>query len=443
MGVQPTYTYGYGHNSGAVPPKPAAQVFIGEKFIPLFGDDYRHAAYYGGRGSAKSHSVATVLSSKSAKVTKRIVCARQFQNSIRDSVKELLELKMREMGIIAQFGIYDREIVHKATESRFTFIGLDRNPDSAKSLEGADICWVEEARTINSRSMEILIPTIRKPGSQLIWTWNPEFRDDPVDSYFRGPRQAELAKILGEIPDARPNLIRRVGIEDNPWFYHTPMAQEMLLMMRSNYARYLHVWLGGYDDGYESKVFSNILIARLSEIPDVFAPRYGMDFGFGNDPSFITKTYVNEGLKQIYIQKEACGRVPLRDLPAMMDSVLDDREDLIKADSSQPGTIEHLCSQGFNMVGAKKGPGSVKAGINWLQGYKIIIDPDCEEMREEARLYSWQVDKITKKRLSVPIDAHNHGWDSVRYGTEDAQLEDETDEDDGTLTLRFRRKKRH
>lgn len=430
----------YGHNSGATPPPQPTQILIGQKFLPLFGDDYRHAALFGGRGTAKSHSVATVVAAKSAKVTKRIVCARQFQNSIRDSVKELLELKMREMGILHQFGIYDREIVHKSTESRYTFIGLDRNPDSAKSLEGADICWVEEARTINSRSMEILIPTIRKAGSQIIWSWNPEFRDDPVDSYFRGPRRDELAKILGEIPDARPNLIIEVGIEDNPWFYQTPMAQEMLLMMRSNYARYLHVWRGGYDDGYESKVFSNILIAHI-EVPDYFAPRYGMDFGFGSDPSFITKAFVNVQLKQIYIQKEASGRVPLRDLPAMMDSVIDDRDDLIKADSSQPGTIEHLQSQGFNIVGAKKGPGSVKAGINWLQGYQIIIDPDCEDMRDEARLYSWQIDKVTKKRLSVPVDAHNHGWDSIRYGTEDAQLEAEEDEDGGAMTLKFRRRR--
>lgn len=406
----------------------AVKVYLGAKFLCLF-EPYRHVAIHGGRGSAKSHSVATALTAISAKESQRIVCARQFQNSIRDSVKELLELKINKMGLIDQFGIYRQEIVHKQTESRFTFIGLDRNPDSAKSLEGADICWVEEARTISSRSMEILIPTIRKPGSRFIWTWNPEFRDDPVDYYFRGQ-------------EPPPNsIVVQVGIEDNPWFYQSPMAGEMFFMQRGNYPRYLHVWLGGYDDGYESKIFSNVMVAHIHEIPEYFAPRYGMDFGFGQDPSYITKVFVNDSMKQIYIQKEAFGRVPLRDLPAMMDSVVDNRDDLIKGDASQPGTIEHLQSQGFNIVGAKKGPGSIKAGINWLQGYKIIIDPDCEGMRDEARLYSWQIDRITKKRLSVPVDAHNHGWDSIRYATEDAQLEAEEDEEGGVMVFGFKRSK--
>lgn len=417
---------GYGHNSGDYNSgsfeKPIP-IFIGQKFLRLF-EPARHKAFFGGRGSAKSHSFATALSAISSRETKRIVCARQFQNSIRDSVKELLEQKMVDMQIATQFQVYQREIVHKVTESRFTFIGLDRNPDSAKSLEGADICWVEEARTINQRSMEILIPTIRAPGSELWWSWNPEFRNDPVDYYFRGPNPP---------PDS---IIVEVGIEDNPWFFQTPLAQEMWFMQQGNYERYLHIWRGGYDDGYETKIFSNVVVAHLDFVPEHFAPRYGMDFGFGQDPSFITKSYVNEERKEIYIQKEASGRVPLRQLPAMMDSVIDSRDDLIKADSSQPMTIEHLQAQGFNIIGAKKGPGSVKAGINWLQGFRIIIDPDCEGMREEARLYSWQIDRLTRKRLSVPVDANNHGWDSLRYGTEDVQLvEAEVDEDDGVMKI--------
>lgn len=426
---------GYGHNSGAVPP--ATPIYIGAKFLRLF-EPARHKAFFGGRGSAKSHSFATALAAISSKQTKRIVCARQFQNSIRDSVKELLEKKMQEMGILHQFARYEREIVHKATESRFTFIGLDRSIDAAKSLEGADICWVEEARTINARSMEILIPTIRAAGSEVWWSWNPEYRDDPVDKFFRGPVPLPEFDV-----DGRPYAITvEVGIEDNPWFYQTALATEMWFMQRGNYQRYLHVWLGGYDDGYESKVFSDIMIAHIDEIPDYFAPRYGMDFGFGNDPSFVTKTYINEELKQIYIQKEASGRVPLRQLPAMIDSIVDSRDDLIKADSSQPGTIDHLNSEGFNLVGAKKGPGSVKTGIKWLQGYKIIIDPDCEEMRDEARLYSWQIDKITKKRLSVPVDSNNHGWDSIRYATEDAQIEGDPNEDGGVMRFSLGRKRR-
>lgn len=335
---------------------------------------------------------------------------------------------MRAMRLVGKYGyrIYDREIVHETTQSRYTFIGLDRNPDSAKSLEGADICWVEEARTINKRSMEILIPTIRKPGSEIWWSWNPEYRDDPVDAYFRGPTPP------------LDSFICRVGIEDNPFFYHTALPQEMWFMQQGNYARYLHVWGGEYDDAYDTKVFPTVEIGRI-QVPEYCAPRYGMDFGFGSDPSFVVKVYILQEHRIIYIAREARGCVPLRDLPALMANVIDDRSDHIRADSSQPGVIEHLSSNGFNISGAVKGPGSVKAGINFIQGYRIVIDPDCEHMREEARLYSWQIDKITKKVLNVPVDAHNHGWDATRYALEDVMRnhEDDGDNDSGAIRIRF------
>lgn len=407
-----------GHNGG--PPLAAAvDVYIGEKFLPLF-HPYRHKALYGGRGSAKSHSVGTALPIITAKEHKRVVCAREFQNSIRDSVKELLEGKIRALGLADQYAIYEREIVHKKLESRYSFIGLDRNPQSAKSLEGADICWVEEARTIKQRSMEILIPTIRKPGSEIWWCWNPEQPEDPVDDYFRGNDPKHRKNNDWERP---PNsYICEVGIEDNPFFYHTAIANEAEYMRRGNLARYKHIWEGGYDVDYEGKIFQNVVVGRI-EVPEHIAPRYGMDFGFGNDPNAIVKVYVNFERREIYIAREAGGRLSLRQLPAALREVIDSDADLVKGDSSQPGTIEHLNSEGFNIVGAKKGPGSVKTGITWLQGFRIIIDPECEQMRDEARLYSWQKDRLTGKVLSAPIDAHNHYWDAVRYATEDCQLE--------------------
>lgn len=419
-----------GHNGGPPldPKTPSSSIILGEKFMQLFGE-YRHMALFGGRGSGKSHAVAIFLVTVAAKSKLRIVCARQFQNSIRDSVKELIENYIIEMGLSNQYTVLEREIIHNVTGSRFTFIGLDRNPDSAKSLEGADICFVEEARTINARSMEILIPTIRKPGSKIIWAWNPEHPTDPVDAYFRGGRPP-------------PNsVVCQVGIEDNPFFYHTPLADEMEHMRIGNPQRYKHVWLGAYDENSETKIFSNVIIGKVINIGEHIPARYGMDFGFGSDPSFITKAFVLHEQKIIYVERSACGRVPLRDLPAMMDSVIDSRSDLIIGDSSQPGTIEHLCSQGFRVIGAKKGPGSVKAGINWLQGYKIVIHPSNEEHREEARLYSWQVDRITKQILSVPVDANNHGWDALRYATESAQIEAQDDKDGGVIKVNFRRRR--
>lgn len=453
-----------GHNGGpALDPvsRGATDIYIGEKAIPLFGFA-RYKALHGGRGSRKSHSIAEalVLLSRSTKAERAmfaatlglslgvcvnpaqsdgilVVCARQFQNSIRDSVKELIEQKISYFGFDDEFSSTEREIIHKKTGSRYIFIGLDRNPQSAKSLEGADICWVEEARTINAKSMEILLPTIRKAGSEMWFSWNPEQPEDPVDDYFRGNN----TKRTGTFVKPKDSYVVQFGIEDNPWFYHTAMPNEMWHMQNGNTRRYQHVWLGDYDIDYEGKVFSNVKIERI-QVPDNIAPRYGMDFGFGNDPNALVKVYVNQAARWVYVARTAGGRVPLRSLPALIRTVVDSDSDLIKGDSSQPGTIDHLVSEGFNIVGAKKGPGSIKTGITWLQGYTIYIDPDCEEMRDEARLYSWQKDRLTGKVLSVPVDAHNHYWDAVRYATEDCQTEGSTPSNDGgVMKFGFGRKR--
>jgi len=400
---------------------------LGDTFArTLFAKNVRHKAMFGGRGSGKSWSIASYLVYIATKERKRIIGARQFQNSIRDSSKDLIERRIRDFQLSGQFDFTDRSIVHRGTGSEFLFVGLERNIESIRSMEGADIVWIDEARTINSKSMEILLPTVRAPGSELIWSWNPELPSDPVDAYFR---------------DGKPppqSIVSFVDYDDNPFFKHTTLPYEMEVLKQGNYDRYRHVWLGEYDLSYDSKVFSNIKVGRI-DVPWEIPPLYGMDFGFGADPSFVVKAYLIEKTRQIFIAAEASASVPLDMLPAMLRSVLADDGDLVKADSSQPGTIEFLQARGFNIHGAKKGPGSVKSGINFLQGYEIVIDPNCEAMREEARLYSWMTDRLTGRALSVPVDANNHGWDALRYATESAQIETamEGDETGGVLKLKL------
>src|SRR5262245_38162961 len=394
-----------GNNSGAIvmdavtdpPPNPTVArpgsdsgtgragttVRLGQKFIDTLWSDARHKALFGGRGAAKSWSVATYLAIRTARKKKRVVCARQFQNSIRDSSKHLIEKRIDSLGLRPQYDINDRAITH-ANGSEYIFLGLERNIDSIRSIEDIDILWVEEARNTKAKSLEILLPTIRASTSELIWTWNPEQPDDPVDAYFRS----------GPLPPR--TVVTRVDYRDNPFFYCTALPHEMEVLKRGNYERYKHVWLGEYDTRFETKVFPNVRIGRV-DLPDYIRPRYGLDFGFGSDPSCIIKIYVDEVQKIIYIAAEAFGRVAMDDLPTILRSVLQNDSDFIRADSSQPGTIEFLNARGFNIEPARKGAGSVKTGILLLQGFDIVIDPDCEEMREEARLYSWMTDRLTGK----------------------------------------------
>lgn len=389
---------------------PRGGIVVGEKFAGLY-HPYTHKALYGGRGGAKSHGIGEALVIHSAQTHKRIVGAREFQNSIRDSSKALIENKIYKLGLEKQFWIGKTEIVNRKTDSRFTFIGLARNPDSAKSLEGVDICWVEEARNISQNSMEILIPTIRKKGSEMWWSWNPVSPEDPVDELFRGLNPPENS------------FIQEVSYRDNPWFFETTMPAEMRRMAKANYQKFLHIWLGQYDLMLESRIFQNVRLGVV-EVPEGVAPQYGLDFGFANDPNALIKLYVIEERRQIYIAEEAFGMVSLRDLPSLIAEVNESNQHTIVADSARPETIDYLNGENLSVVSARKGPGSIKAGISWLQGYEIIINPACQRMTQEARLYSWKVDRFTNKVLNVPCDADNHGWDAVRYATEQNRNDD-------------------
>jgi hypothetical protein len=145
----------------------------------LFDTDWREAAVYGGRYSLKSHTVARVLLIRARAGKIRIGCFREFQNSIAESSHQLLSDLIKQYGL-NDFVVTDKTIVNTITGSDFIFKGLWNNEQSLKSIEGIDIAWVEEAQTITKTSLEVLTPTIRKEGSQIIYTYNRLTVSDPV-----------------------------------------------------------------------------------------------------------------------------------------------------------------------------------------------------------------------------------------------------------------------
>lgn len=428
------------HNGGPPlndPSTPA--VYVGENFLSLFDPNkrYENYAFFGGRGTAKSTNAAIAVVLWAAAGYERIVCVRQYQNSIQNSVKTDIEWAIHFLGLDDDFDKLKTEIIHKKTKSRFSFVGLELHPESVKSFSGVTILWVEEAQTISARSLELLEPTIRSGRARCIWTWNPRFRTDPVDAMFRGNE-----KIRRDVPFVPPynSYIAHVTINDNPFFYYHTRLPRMMQRMKANHSpRFEHVWDGGYDEAFETKIFTRVEQGRI-EVPLHIAPRYGLDFSNGGAaPHAFVKVYVIPEKQTIYIAREYYGRVSLhKDLPTGLKTVLDDEADYIKADSAQPGSIAFLNSIGFNVDGARKGPGSVKAGINWLQGFNILVDFDCPETWEEFRLYAWQTDRITKKVLSTPVDDFNHCIDAIRYATEDAMENGSPDssDDDGILRIK-------
>lgn len=206
------------------------KVTIPPKFRPLLMEHYRYKLYYGGRAGGKSFAFADCLIIKARQTTQRIACVRETQDSIKDSVYQLLIDRINYYGF-DDFRIYENRIENLITGSTFIFKGLkDQNNQNIKSLEGVDICWVEEGQKITKGSWDILDPTIRKPNSEIWISMNREVENDPI------------WKAIAANPDDR-TLVVKVNYYDNPY---CPENMKYLAekTKQENLDDYEHIWLG-------------------------------------------------------------------------------------------------------------------------------------------------------------------------------------------------------
>lgn len=202
-------------------------------FDPLL-DPARYKGAYGGRGSGKSQFFADLLVGKAiAKPGLRALCCREIQKSLKESAKRLIEQKIEDHKLGAFFDVQTAEIKTPGG-GLIAFAGLqDHTSESIKSYEGFDIAWVEEAQTVSDRSLNLLRPTIRKPGSELWFSWNPRFDTDAVDKMLRGEEKPTGA------------LVVKANWSDNEYF-PAELEQERLDCLRQQPEQYDHIWEGGY-----------------------------------------------------------------------------------------------------------------------------------------------------------------------------------------------------
>ena len=367
----------------------------------------RYRAAHGGRGSAKSHSFATALLLKATQAPLRIGCFREIQKSIRDSVKRLLDDKIRDCGLQDEFESTDTEIRGK-NGSLFIFGGLRTNPDAVKSTEGIDIAAVFEANRVSQRSWDLLIPTVRKPGSEIWAEWNPEHETDPVDQLFRGE---------GGAPPG--SIIRQVNWVDNP-FFPDVLKQELEWDLNRDPEKYQHIWMGGYVRNSEARVFRNWRIEEF-ERPAGTVYRLGADWGFSIDPSVLVRFSI-EG-KWIYIDYEAYQIVcEINNLPELFMTVPEAEKWQITADSARPETISYMQKHGFPRIhSAVKGARSLEEGIEFLRGFDIVVHPRCTHTIDELTMYSYKRDPLTGAVVPLLEDKNNHVIDALRYACEGAR----------------------
>lgn len=383
-------------------------VRLPDVFAPLF-QPARYKGAYGGRGSAKSHSIATALVIGAAMEPLRIGCFREIQKSIRDSVKRLLDDKIAACGLTGFYTSTDTEI-RGANGSLFVFAGLRSNADSIKSLEGLDRAWVEEANTVSQASLDILIPTVRKPGSELVFSWNPRYPTDPVDAMFRGQ--------AGPPPNS---IVIRANYSDNPWF-PAELEAERQWDLRRDPDKHAHIWGGEYLRNSEARVFKNWKVEEF-ETPSDTRFYFGADWGFAVDPTVLVRCWTQG--RTLYVDHEAYAvGCEIDRTPALFDSLVPGqlgmaRQWPIRADSARPETISYMKRNGYPRIEpAIKGAGSVEDGIEFLKSYDIVVHPRCRHTIDELTLYAYRTDPLTGEILPVLEDRKNHVIDALRYSTE-------------------------
>lgn len=377
---------------------------------PLFKPK-RYKGLRGGRGSAKSHTIARVLLMMGKKKPLRILCAREFQNSIRESVHKLLSDVIYEYGLQSHYNVTLTSITGK-NGTEFIFKGLHGSLMSIKSMEGIDILWLEEAQTISKYSWDVLIPTIRKEGSEIWASFNPENEDDPT--YVR------FVNENGESINNENMLSLEVNWDQNPWFPDTlRIEKDYLYEVDPDLAD--HVWGGKCRSNSDAQIFRGKYAVRSFEVdPSWLGPYLGVDWGFSTDPSVMIEMYINPAEKELMIRREAHGyHVEIDDLPELFDHIPTSRNVVSRGDNSRPETISYLKRQGFPIEPCTKWKGSVEDGIEFLRTFrKIVVHPDCPKTLDECKWYSYKVDKLTGEVTTIIVDAHNHCFDAIRYGLE-------------------------
>ena len=366
----------------------------------------RYKGAYGGRGSGKSHFFAEMMVEEHIMDAKRrSVCVREVQKSLGQSVKRLLELKIEALNAGSYFEVQDAVIKSKRGDGLILFQGMQNHTaDSIKSLEGYDCAWVEESQSLSQNSLDLLRPTIRKPGSELWFTWNPRQATDPVDTLLRG------------LTPPKDAIILPVNFDDNPWF-PSVLRDEMEYDQRRDPDKYMHVWRGEYVRNSETRVFKNWKIEEFEAPPDAIH-RLGADWGFAVDPTTLVRCHIIG--RTLYVDYEAyMVGCEILNTPDLFMTVPESEMWPMVADSARPETISHMRRNGFpKIMAAVKGPKSVEDGVEWLKSYNIIVHPRCEHTIDELTLYSYKQDPLTNKILPVLEDKKNHVIDALRYACE-------------------------
>ena len=375
-------------------------VELPEKLLFFLSEKARYKIAYGGRGSGKSWAAARCLIVLAMQSKIRVLCTRQLQTSIANSVHKLLSDSIQELGLSDNFEI-TRDQIRCKNGSEFFFKGIQNNINEIKSIEGINYCWVEEAQSVSENSWEVLIPTIRKENSEIWVTFNPDREEDATYQRF----------VINPPPYTISQL---VNYSENPWFPDV-LHKEMEYCKEVDYGKYEHIWLGKTVIDTDAQIYHGKFELKEFETSDDAIFYYGADWGFANDPTAVVRCFIKD--QCLYIDYESGGvGVEFEELPALFKKIPEINKWEIRCDSARPETISYMSRQGFRTVACPKWSGSVEDGIEYIRSFRrIYIHPRCKHTYEEFKFYSYKQDKNTGDILPVVLDKDNHYCDALRY----------------------------
>ena len=373
---------------------------------------YRYKVAYGGRGSGKSWGFARALIVKAAKDPLRILCAREVQRSIKQSVHQLLTDQIQSMGYGAFFEVLENEI-RGINGSQISFTGLANNTvESIKSFEGMDICWVEEAQTVSKRSWDILIPTIRKPESEIWVTFNPDLDTD--DTYKR---------FVINPPDN--SKVIKINYNDNPWFPGVLNAER--LHSKATSEDYDNIWLGECKTAVDGAIYANEIRdaqenKRITNVP--YDPELKvhvvMDLGWNDSMSVIL---VQKGVSDLRIIKyiEDDHRTldsysaELKNLPYNWGTMYLPHDGRTKDFKHGTSAEEIMRRHGWDVRIVPRL--DVESGIKLarINFHRCYFDKSTERLIECLKHYRRSISATTNEPGAPLHDEYSHGADAFRY----------------------------
>jgi phage terminase large subunit len=378
-------------------------------------DKARYKVYYGGRGAGKSHSAAKALLILGAKSQIRVLCAREYQTSIKDSVHKLLCDQIELMNLHGFYEITQSSIRGK-NGSEFAFVGLKNNVANVKSYEGVDYCWVEEAQTVSRHSWNTLIPTIRKEGSEIWITFNPELETDETYQRFvvRPPEQA---------------VVQKINWSDNPWFPEVLALEKDSLKSRDPSA-YQTVWEGLCRLTVDGAIFANEmqvaeLDGRITKVTyDPTKPVHAIfDLGWADSTAIWFLQFVGMETRLIRYHEDSQKTIShylalMQTYGYMYDTLWLPHDAQNKTLASNGKSIEEIVrAAGYKTRIIERTPvaDSINAARTIFRNCWFDRE-NCYDGLQCLRHYRYDVDPETGQFSRQPLhDIYSHGADAFRY----------------------------